>query len=88
MEATGKLEVHHNFILHVVYMYLKSLVCVFVSISMIKNVEKCCLEEIQGRPWKLFFAPADTAIAHCVSSDFQMDNGIAKQFLKKYGNLE
>ena len=51
-------------------------------------MEKCCLEETQGRPWKLFFAPAGTAIAHCVSNDFQMDNGIAKQFLKKYGNLD
>lgn len=43
---------------------------------------------MQGRLWKLFLAPTNTAIAHCVSSDFQMDKGIAKQFLKKYGNFD
>ena len=43
---------------------------------------------MQGRPWKLFLAPPETAIAHCVSCDFQMDKGIAKQFLKQYGNFD
>lgn len=58
------------------------------SVAQIETLEKCNLEEMQGRPWKLFLAPTNTAIAHCVSSDFQMDKGIAKQFLKKYGNFD
>ena len=53
-----------------------------------ENINNFSLEETQGRPWKLFLSPQDTAIAHCVSSDFQMDKGIAKQFLKQYGNFD
>ena len=54
----------------------------------VENVGEFSLEETQGRPWKLFLSPPDAAIAHCVSCDFQMDRGIAKQFLKRYGNFD
>ncbi|XP_046844602.1 ADP-ribose glycohydrolase OARD1-like isoform X2 [Xenia sp. Carnegie-2017] len=47
-----------------------------------------CLEETAGRPWKLFLSPHNTAIATCVSCDFQMDKGIARQFAKKYGYFD
>jgi hypothetical protein len=54
----------------------------------VESISNFSLEETQGRPWKLFLSPQDTAIAHCVSCDFQMDKGIAKQFLKQYGNFD
>ena len=62
----------------------------FISCFIYIMQENCgdvSLQELQGRPWKLFLSSTNTAIAHCVSNDFQMDKGIAKQFLKKYGNF-
>jgi len=36
----------------------------------------------------LFTAPAGAALAHCVSQDFYMNAGIAKQFKILYGNVD
>ncbi|KAJ8949943.1 hypothetical protein NQ314_008089, partial [Rhamnusium bicolor] len=33
----------------------------------------------------LFLAPVSSSLAHCVSQDFRMGKGIAKEFKKKYG---
>ncbi|XP_028409235.1 ADP-ribose glycohydrolase OARD1-like [Dendronephthya gigantea] len=70
-------------------LYLRSL-CrshAITSTAQVENTGNFSLEETQGQPWKLFLSPVDTAIAHSVSCDFQMDKGIAKQFLKQYGNF-
>lgn len=56
-------------------------------IPKVENIGNFSLEETRGQPWKLFLSPVNTAIANCVSCDFQMDKGIAKQFLKQYGNF-
>lgn len=41
--------------------------------------------EVQG---DLFEAPADLALGHCVSKNFEMSRGIALEFKKKFGQVE
>ena len=49
------------------------------------QMESLILREIVG---DLFAAPSDHSLAHCVSEDLHMSQGIAKQFKNRFGNIE
>jgi len=42
---------------------------------------KCNIKEIEGN---IFDSPVDFAIAHCISSDFRMSKGIAREICQRY----
>lgn len=47
--------------------------------------KKFSIEEVFGN---IFKAADDSSLAHCVSEDLHMGNGIAVQFKKRYGRIE
>ena len=49
------------------------------------QIESLTLREIVG---DLFAAPSNHSLAHCVSEDLHMSQGIAKQFKNQFGNIE
>ena len=43
---------------------------------------------MKGKPWAILSSPADVSLAHCVSSDFQMSTGVAREFKKKFESVK
>ncbi|PFX13928.1 O-acetyl-ADP-ribose deacetylase 1-like [Stylophora pistillata] len=53
-----------------------------------KNTNKFELVEMSGWSRVVLTPDPSTSLAHCVSADFDMSDGIAKKFKKKFGNYQ
>ena len=58
------------------------------KVSNLKNTNHFELVEMSGWSRVVLTPDPSTSLAHCVSADFDMSDGIAKKFKKKFGNYQ
>ncbi|XP_031570688.1 ADP-ribose glycohydrolase OARD1-like [Actinia tenebrosa] len=72
-------------------LYRKSLPAVvqLLSTKSINKEEKyqTDITELKGRPWLILASPAEVSLVCSVSADFEMHRGIARDFKKKFENI-